>query len=163
VRVLDDRHRLFGLINPFDLIVLLAIVVGAGAVANTLFGSSDTDTGATEAVRFRLACGGIEGFDPAWIEPGDAVTVTGGGVIGTVVSVETTPTPVEVLDEAGSAVVVPSALKETVSIEVEGQATRDGYSFVFSGVRLLNNVVYPVTIGAFACDKAQVRGLSADR
>jgi len=162
MRVLDEKHRLFGLINPIDALVALAAIVAAVAVAGALF-TDFAEVDEAEPVRFQFVCGGVEGFDPAWIAAGDTISIPGAAVIGNVVSVETTPTLVELIGPDGEAAIVPSGIKQNVSITVEGRAVRDGYTYVFSGVRIINKYTYRIEAGAFGWEAAEARGLEPKR
>jgi hypothetical protein len=124
LRILDDRKRLFGIVNPIDAIVIVAIIVGAVVVANVLFGvnPATVSTGhGSKTIEMVFMGPTVRKFDPSLISKGDKVTKLGGAsVMGNVESVRSEPALLESPLVPKGSKVYKSQLTTDVFITVRG-------------------------------------------
>jgi len=95
VKLLDEKKRLFGLINPVDLVAVLVVLALVAALANVLFGASVGTSVAPaegEDIIEMVATGTISEIEEIQYELGQEVSRAGGlGTMGELVSLELTP------------------------------------------------------------------------
>jgi hypothetical protein len=161
VKFFDSKYRLFGVINIIDLVVIIALLAGGYAIYRVLApkaagGKGGAGTNAT----FTVVCPTTRFVTPDQIKVGDAIYKTTGQQIGTVASVEITPSPVETWDATTRKVVqFPSTIAQDVLISVatKGQPTSTG--FAVGSVMIHSNVPMPVMTSTFDCDSAYLSQL----
>jgi len=150
VRILDDRYRLFGLINPIDLLVLLLIV--AACVAGVqLLRELSAETGDRQTFEYTMIARNVRDWNDDLIKPGETVR-SAAGPIGTVLSVTTKPTQVEFPTESGT-VVRPSGIEKDIYVRVRAEGDADGGSYMVSGVRIQNNARADIRTDHFDVEK----------
>jgi hypothetical protein len=156
VRLIDDRNRLFGLVNPVDLFVLAVLVVAALVVANVLFGIFDSGDTDLVDVQFDVTALGVRDFEPDQVQIGDEMYSLVAGRLGEIVAVQAYPSQVEILGEEGQAVVVESGLSTDVRMTVHGKGTVDPLGYLVGGVRIQNNTRIDVVTEGLEAERAYV-------
>lgn len=143
MRILDDRYRLFGIINPVDLIAVLVVIAGVFVAANMLFGDSQPTavTKETVPVTFSVFYPSVpkEVYESADFAEGEIVAKVGGKPLGTLVSWETTPS-VQNIEVDGRLVAVESPTTIDVILEVEGEAEKTKKGLLVGDVLVKNNL-----------------------
>lgn len=154
VRLIDDRCRFLGLINPIDGLVVAALLVGVGVACAMLFGAPSTIEDVV-IIEYDLLVPRLESFDPDSIAVGDVVTKTNVGEIGQVVSIVRERALVDTMTDSGL-VWVESAGLETIRIRLRTEAavTDEGYSV--RGVMIRENAVLSIHTPGFESDRATV-------
>lgn len=127
MRLLDDRSRLFGVVNPVDLVVVVLLLVVALVVANVLFGRTPVvspGSAAKKDMEVVLVARDVLGFDPSYLKKSDVVSKVGGsGTMGKLVSVEAKPSVRESFDAAGDVEAAESPIAKDVYLTVAGKGT----------------------------------------
>ena len=104
MKILDEKSRLFGVINPVDLLLILGVIVVLFIVASVLFPNvSPTKSAPSEVVRATILVGGVRGFVPTSIKVGDPMNRKTGGKMGKVTDVKAQPAVFEEPTAAGHA------------------------------------------------------------
>jgi hypothetical protein len=145
VQIIDRKYRLFGVINLIDLLVVIALVVGGFVVWKLLWGGSTTTvpTAQLQDVEYTILCGPLRNYSEGQIRVGDPVsTKTSGKSIGTVVSVTSTPTPIDVLSGPEGVQAFSSSVNTDVYIKVKakGDPTATGVSVGETQIRNNENI-----------------------
>jgi hypothetical protein len=149
VRIFDDKYRLFGIINPIDLLVLL--LVAAVAVAGLqLLRDLRAESGDRQAFEYTIIARNVRDWSDDLVKPGETVR-SAAGEIGKIVSVETSPTQVEFPTETGT-VVRSSELEKDVYIRVQAEGDPDGGAYVVGGTRIQNNARADIRTERFDAD-----------
>lgn len=127
MRLLDDRSRLFGVVNPVDLVVVVLLLVMLLAVANVLFGRTPVVSQAMRAkqdMEVVLVARDLTDFDPSYLHRGDVVSkVTGSGSMGTIESFEAKPSAHEIVGPDSTLKTASSPLYQDVYITITGKGT----------------------------------------
>lgn len=162
MRVLDDKNRLFGVINPVDLIVLVAIVVALLVAASFLFSSKQLP-GAPKLhdVEYTLVIPSVTNFKPGYVTPGDIVSKLGSGVLGTVQSVSSTPARVESMRADGGRGTYESAIYRDITLTMRGKGEATPLGFILGGIVVRNNTRISIGTPRFEGTNASVRSLKA--
>ncbi len=141
MKLLDEKKRLFGLVNPVDLVAVLVVVALVAALANVLFGSSVGSSiapaGGEDTIEI-VATGVVTEISGIQYELGQEVSRVGGlGVMGTLESLEVGPYEREVYDAEGKAVmtVSPSSQRITVVVRGTGHFTENGVTMGTEKIR----------------------------
>ncbi len=140
MKLLDDRKRLFGIINPVDLVAIALAVVAVLVLASVLFGRSPTAPVAPSSdntVEVVLT-GTVMEFDELQFEVGQEVSrVGGGGVMGTLESFDVRPAEREVYSDEGTASVTESLMSFEIRMVVRGKGaiTQTGASIGAERIR----------------------------
>jgi hypothetical protein len=126
VKLLDENKRLFGLINPVDLVAILLALALVAVLATVLFGggpAAPVATGETDTIEMVLE--GVVGvMDEYQYEEGQEISRVGGlGLLGTVQSIEMGPAEREVYDAEGQPVISDSPTTRKMTIVVHGEGT----------------------------------------
>ena len=132
MRILNDRYRLFGIINPVDLLVLVIVVVLAFVVADVMFGAGDYGGVAAETMEIVVVAENVKHFEADSLMIGDVISdKRGGDVIGTLVGIRIEPSKLEGMDASGAVVVGDSTMLEDVYLTIRGEAriTDEGVMF----------------------------------
>jgi stearoyl-CoA desaturase (delta-9 desaturase) len=75
LRVLDDKYRLFGIINPVDLILLVGVVAFALVVINVLFEPlKPVAEKKTEPMQAAIVLSKVRAFDVETLKAGDKIS-----------------------------------------------------------------------------------------
>lgn len=156
MRLIDDRNRLFGLVNPVDLFVLAVLVVAALVAVNVLFGIFDSGDADLVDVQFDVTALGVRGFEPGRVQVGDEVYAAVAGRLGEIVAVDAYPSQVEVLGEDAQAVVVDSELATDVRMTVRGRGATDPLGYLVGGVRIQNNTRLDIVTEGLEAEGAYV-------
>jgi len=132
VRILNDKYRLFGIINPVDLLILAVVVVLALVVADVVFGVDGYNASTTETMEMVIVMEGVRDFDDTSLKVGDEISrKLGGDIIGTLVDIRTEPSKFEGMDDFGTVLVGESTIREDVYLTIigEAEATDEGVMF----------------------------------
>jgi hypothetical protein len=156
VRLIDDRNRLFGLVNPIDLLVLAAFVVALLVAANVLFGVFEFDDAELVDVQFDVTALAVRGFEPGQVKVGDEIFSTVAGRLGEVVVVKAYPSQVEIVGEDSQVVVVESKILTDVRMTVRGRGSADELGYLVGGVRVQNNTRLDIVTSEFEAERAYV-------
>jgi len=162
VRLIDDRYRLLGIINPLDLAVLVVVLAAALAVWSALYdrpGAAVVNEVELDPLTFQVVCANVVGYVEGDIEVGDQLFKQLGPALGTVVSVTSGPSKRETYVD-GELTLLDSAASEDVLITVEalGEPTDQGVNV--NGVLLGNNMLLDVATARFQARLATVRALT---
>ena len=160
MRLLDERSRLFGLINPIDLLVLAAAIVAIVAVAVALFGAPGEEPQATVEIEFDVLAVRLEAFDADAVVPGDVLVEKTGGPLGEIESVSVEPAQLDVATEDGI-VWVESATLKTVRIHVRAEAIDTDGGYLVRGIPIRENALLNVYTKRFQATKAYITAVEA--
>ena len=160
LRLFDEKYRIFGIVNPIDLLVLL----GSGCCCvRRIQGAVPAADGQHEATQERDIHGGRSApevlghrFCQAWRHDLQA----GGSPIGTVVSVESTPAAVEYVDPVQGPAVYASTTSQDVYIKVKAKGDPTNLGVVIGGVVLHNNTQLGVSTEFFEAADAFVTSMT---
>lgn len=161
MRLIDDRSRLFGLVNPIDLFVAAVLVVAVLVAANLLFGIFDQSDEDLVDVEFEVVALAVREYEPGQVKVGDDVYSAVAGRLGEVVEVETYPARIEVLGPEGEVAVVESELATDVRMTVLGRGTADPLGYIVGGVRMQNNSRIDVVTPGLEAERAYVSSVRA--
>ncbi len=156
MRLIDDRNRLVGLVNPIDLLVLAVFVVALLVAANVLFGVFEFGEAALVDVQFDVTALGVRGFEPEQVQVGDEIYSVVAGRLGEIVAVNAYPSQVELLGEDGQVEVVESKLLTDVRMTVRGRGSADALGYLVGGVRIQNNTRLDIVTSEFEAERAYV-------
>lgn len=124
MRILDDRKRLFGIVNPIDAIVIVAVLVAVVVVANVLFGVNESAlrvSHGNKTIEMVFLSPSVRNFNLSLVSKGDKVTKLGGAsVMGNVESVRFTKAQTEDPLANGGLKVSSSELFSDVYVTVRG-------------------------------------------
>lgn len=124
MRLLDDRSRLFGLVNPVDLVIAVLLLVAAIVAVNVLFDRAPVLSKPKQDMQVVLVARDIDDFDASFLKKGDTVSKVGGsGTMGTLASFEATTAVHEAADAGGRLKTSPSPLNKDVYLIVDGKGT----------------------------------------
>jgi len=155
MRLVDDRSRILGLVNPIDALVVLAVLVAIGVFGVLLFGTPGEEAAQSATVEFDLLVPRVEVFDPESVSPGDIVNETTGGELGTVVSVTEAAASLDVLKDGGLVWYESTTLKN-VRIRVRAEATVTDQGYTVRGVTIRENAIVNVWTTGFEAPKAYI-------
>jgi hypothetical protein len=156
VRLIDDRNRLFGLVNPIDLFVLAVLFVALLVVVNVLFGVFEFGDSDLVDVQFDVTALGVRGFETDQVQVGDEIHSVVAGRLGEIVAVNSYPSQVEIVGEDGQVRVVDSKLLTDVRMTVRGRGSADALGYLVGGVRVQNNTRLDVVTSEFEAERAYV-------
>lgn len=164
MRVLDEKYRLFGLINPIDLIVLLGVAAFALVAANVLFGAFKPPAEKkSEPMVAVIVVPKVKNFDPSSVPVGDLVTNTkGGSTIGKVVSVKVEPMVTENTTAEGEFKTATSREFVDVSFTISGDARKTREGIVFGNVPIRVNRILTIATTAFEGEGRVLSVVSAE-
>ncbi len=148
MRLLDQKGKLFGLINPIDLSVLILVLAVLGLGTRILL--LQPKKTATAVVTVRLLKVSPEGA--ASINVGDKVALEiTGPIVGKVTDVKIRPAQIESPDDRGRLVASPSRLFKDVDVIIEGKAVVTNRAIKMAGVevkaemrRILSGIGYEI-------------------
>ena len=158
MQIIDKKYRLFGIINPIDLLVVVALIVGGAVVWKLLWGGSSSAVPVAELqdVEYTILCSSLRNYSEGQIKVGDPVsTKTSGATIGTVASVQSAPTPGDAFNPVtGKIQPYESTYASDVYIKVKakGDPTPTGVSV--GNTQMRNNEIIQVVTPTFQCDTA---------
>lgn len=159
MRLLDEKHRLFGLVNPIDALVVI-VLIAAALVAYGLLSDEPEPEVETQTITYSLWCRKIPGDATGLVSAGDTVSKLGSSTIGTVVGVATQPSLLEQMDE-GETVVRESELLTDLILTVETEAQETELGYLVNGVLLRNNTVMAINTKTFEFSNGQILDLEA--
>lgn len=162
MKFFDTKYRLFGVINIIDLVVILAILVGAFAVYRVLAPRVSGGKGAADKdITVDVICPSMRNIAADNIHIGDAITKnTSGKPFGTVTAVRVVPSSSEAWDyNLHKIVPFQSTVVSDVIISVaaKGEVTANGV--VVGDIALHSGQPFPVMTSTFDCDTAFLANL----
>ena len=164
MKILDDRSRLFGIVNPVDLVAIIALLVAALAIANVLFGvKAATVQSSTGTVRAVVFVGAVRNFVPDSLKAGDPVNRKGGGPMGKVVSVRLTPSTSEQITPAGTLTTTRSKALIDLYVTVEGPGTITPVAANIGDEQLRSNQSIDIQTPMFEATGARVNAIEKVR
>lgn len=150
MKILDRNYKLFGVVNPVDLVVGL-LVVAVAVVGYSLLRGGPTFGPGDDLARARVTLVVREIRDAAIsVDVGDEIIKTGVGTIGNVSSVSVRPTSREVPTADGDLRVVDSALFEDAVIVIDGEGRFTDGGVLVGDVLLSVNEQIDVKTARFA-------------
>jgi hypothetical protein len=161
VQVLDDKKRLFGLINPVDLAVIVALLVVALIAVRVLFGAeAPTVKREEKALEMTIVAGGVPEVQASQFDAGETLRKKNGRPIGTITSVSIRPAETEVPTAEGGLARAQSPVFSEVVFEVEavGELTEEGV--MIDGSRVRQNMVVDIATSTFEANDARVVSLT---
>jgi hypothetical protein len=161
VQIIDNKYRLFGVINLIDLVVVIAVLAGAFAVYRVLSPSAPTAvTKDTKAITYQVFCPSLRNFSADQIKIGDSIAKTTGKSIGKVTAVRVVPSPGETLDYlTKKAVPYESTYVSDVYITVVAQGQPSPTGVTVGDLQIHSNQPMPVMTSTFQCDTANITDL----
>ncbi|MTI48646.1 DUF4330 domain-containing protein [Sporosalibacterium faouarense] len=133
MKLIDDKGRLFGLINYIDLAIVLVVVVLIGGFAYYKAGSGDGNnvvqqTETEQELTIKYFVNGIKDVSVDSVEKGDVFSVlSSGNTIGEVVDKIVEPATMTTTDEKGNVIEseIPGRYNLTLIIKTKGLVTND--------------------------------------
>jgi len=162
VKILDEKSRLFGIINPVDLLLVVAVIAALFIVASVLFPSvSPTKPASKDLIKVTILAGGIRGYVPGSIKVGDPINRKTGGKMGKVVAIDAVPATFEEPTAAGTLRKVTSSVFTDLYITIEGAGQiNPGVSAFMGDEQLRSNQDIDVQAPTFEAVKARVLEIS---
>lgn len=157
--VIDKNYRLFGVVNLIDLVVVIALVIGGYAVYKVLGHRGATAASPdTKTVEYTLFLPTVRNWDPSQIRVGDSVaTKADGKPIGTIVSVESTPSPIETYDTIlHRYAIVSSTIFRDVYVKVKAQGVPSGTGVAVGNTSVRNGETLQIITPTFDWQTAVV-------
>ncbi|MHB1135797.1 MAG: DUF4330 family protein [Coriobacteriia bacterium] len=153
MKLLDEKKRLFGVINPVDLVAILVVVALVAALANVLFGASvgtNVVSAEGEDTIELVATGLLSEITEIQYEIGQEVGRAGGlGVMGTLVSLEITPYEREVYDAEGDPLMVVSPTTQRVTVVVRGTGNLTDSTATMGSEKIRQNMTVDLQLPHF--------------
>lgn len=152
MRLLDENKRLFGLINPVDLVAILLAVVLVMVLATVLFGRSPAApvSSANENTIEVVLYGSLLTPEEFQIEEGQEVSRFGGaGVMGTLQSYTVKPAQREVFSPEGDPIVTASKTATDIELVVRGKGRITETGASIGAERIRQGQVFDVQLPYF--------------
>lgn len=165
VQIIDNKYRLFGVINLIDLAVVVAVLAGGFAVYKVLTPSAlpTVGSGNTKTVQYVFLCPQMRTFTPAQIKIGDLLYKTTGKAIGKVTAVKLVPTTGEVYDPVSRKMVqYGSTVITDVYVTVVGQGQPTPTGVAVSDLLLHANQPMPIMTSTFESDTALIADMKIE-
>jgi len=165
VKLLDENKRLFGIVNPVDLVAIMLAIAAVVVLASVLFGRSPTApvTSAADAT-IEIVLEGTVVVDPGYeyqYELGQEVSRFGGsGVMGTLESFEVTQSEREVYDAKGQVVLTESETIQEIRMTVRGKGSITDTGASIGAERIRQNQAFEAQLPYF---QLPVRVLSVEQ
>ena len=158
VQIFDRKYRLFGLINLIDLIVILAVLVGAFAVYRLL--SRDKTAGSASAgedIAYTVLCPAQRGIPADQIKVGDMMYKVTGKAVGKVTGVRETPTMGEFWNvQTQRLQTYQSTITSDIWIDAVAKGTPSQTGFAVGDLVLHGGQPFPIMTSTFECDTASI-------
>ena len=161
MQIIDNKYRLFGVVNLIDLVVVFAVLAGGFAVYRVLSPTTPVAvTKDTKAITFTVFCPAARNVDASQIEVGDLIYKTTGKSIGKVTAVKIVPSPGDVWDPTtGKIVGYQSSFATDVYITVVAQGQPTSTGVTVGDIQLHGNQPMPIMTSTFQCDTANIADL----
>ena len=162
MQIIDNKYRLFGVINLIDLAVVIALLAGGFAVYKVLAPNPSPTAGSGGSSNLKTAtfvfyCPTLRNFAPSQIKVGDLVYKTSGKAIGKVTAVRAIPTPGDAWDIAARKITrYDSTVATDAYITVVGQGEPTSTGFAVSDLLIHINQPFPIMTSTFESDGAIV-------
>lgn len=151
MKLIDEKGRLFGKINLFDLLVVLLVVGGIAAISLRMFATSKQDV-QTQKATYTLEIVGVQEF--AWdaYKKGDQI-YENGVLLGTLkADGEPQPYKTTELCADGTEKEVEHKLKKNVVLVLETDQLRSDGGYYIGTAEMLNGTGHVVSNGKIACN-----------
>lgn len=150
MKLLDDKMRLFGLVNPVDILAVLLVLAVAAIGYTLLKGESPASPGEEGTVEVVFVAQGIPAVQEDLVKVGDVAARTGGtGKMGKVAAVRFEPAVKEVTDASGTIKVVKSEMLRDVYLTVRGTGAVTDTGVNLGDERIRVNQVFEVQMPRF--------------
>ncbi|MRR13595.1 DUF4330 domain-containing protein [bacterium] len=152
VKLLDENKRLFGVLNPVDLVAVLLAIALVVVLATVLFGGGPAApvTSRDEVDVEMVLEGPIGEFDEVQYAVGQELSRVGGlGLMGTVTDIEVGPAEREVYDAEGKPVVATSPTTRTLTITVRGKGQITDSAASIGSEKVRQNQVFDAQLPYF--------------
>jgi hypothetical protein len=161
LKILDEKSRLFGIVNPVDLVAVIAVIALIFVVANVLFGVTPAKvTTAKGEVRAVIYAGIVRQFVPGSIKIGDPVNRKGGSSMGRVVDIKAVPAITEEPTAQGMLNYTASKIFTDVYITVQGKGDITPVSANIEDEQLRTNQEIDIQAPTFEATKARVQAIT---
>jgi len=159
VQIIDEKYRLFGVINLIDLAVVLAVLAGGFAVYKVLTPSAVPTANArnTKTIEYVFLCPNVREYSPSQVRLGDPIYKTSGKLIGKITAIRATPTPGDAWDVTGRKIAHFSSTIATdvyITVVGEGQPTTTGVAA--ADVLMHANQLMPIMTSTFQSELATI-------
>ena len=162
MQIIDNKYRLFGVVNLIDLVVVFAVLAGGFAVYRVLAPTSPsvTVTKDTKAITYTVFCPAVRNVTASQVKVGDLIYKTTGKSIGKVTAVKVVPTPGEVWDPIARKILpYQSTYLSDVYITAVAQGQPTGTGVTVGDIQLHGNQPMPIMTSTFQCDTANIADL----
>jgi hypothetical protein len=165
LKILDDRSRLFGIVNPVDLVAIIAVVAVIVVIANVLFGvrASTVVQPQTGVVRATVYAGSVRDWVPTSVKIGDPMNRKAGNAMGKVVAVQASPAINEVPTADGTLKMTKSKIFTDVYITVEGPGNITDTGANLQDEQLRSNQQLDIQTPLFEATGARIRKIEKVR
>lgn len=141
MRVIDEKYRLFGIINPIDLAVMLVIILAGVFVARVVFGvGAGMNAPGIDTATVTMVAAKVRDVEKSKLEPGTTVRKKNGTPLGEIVSVRIEPALTEVPTADGRLVQARSELLSDVTIVLRSRGTQTEQGFDVDGTLVRENM-----------------------
>lgn len=152
MKLLDEKKRLFGIVNPVDLVAIVLAIVVVLVLASVLFGKSPTapvTSSADKTIEVVLQ-GAISKYPDYQFQKGQDISrVGGGGVMGTLESFTIVPSKREVYTAEGDAKVTDSIMSVDVTLVVRGKGAITDTGASIGAERIRQNQTFDAQLPYF--------------
>jgi hypothetical protein len=165
VKFFDSKYRIFGVVNVIDLVVILAVLVGAFAVYRVLSPKVSGGKGSDDkTITVDVVCPSMRFVSADQVHVGDSISKnTTGKPFGTVTAVRVVPSAGEVWDtNLHKLVPYQSTIVSDVIISVTGTGTTTPNGVVIGDLTLHSGQPLPVMTSTFDCDTAFLANMKID-
>ncbi|TLM72539.1 MAG: DUF4330 domain-containing protein [Actinobacteria bacterium] len=150
MKLLDDRMRLFGLVNPIDIVAVLLVIAVAVVGYTLLKGEPPAPPSEKGTVEVVFLAQGIPTVQEDLVKAGDVAARSGGtGKMGEVTAVRFEKSVKEATDATGSVVVVESDLFRDVYVTVRGTGAVTDTGVNLGDERIRVNQVFDLQMPRF--------------
>lgn len=161
MKLLDDKMRLFGLVNPVDVLAVVVLVAVAVVGYTLLTGAPPAPPSETGTIEVVFLAQGIPGVQDGFASKGDiAARIGGTGKMGTVESFTVEPAVREVNDSTGALVVGRSEVTKDVYVTVRGAGAVTDTGINLGDERIRLNQIFDLQLPRF---QMSARVLSVER
>ena len=156
MRLMDEKGRVFGKLNIFDLLVILLLLAGLIGMATRLI-NPGADDGIKRNATYQLEISGVQQYAVDAYQVGDALYEKD-VLLGHVTAVEVSPYQTTNQQPDGSYQLVDHLLYYTIRLTVATDQLSDKAGYHIGKQELLNGTTHQVSNGFISCE-ATVREL----
>ena len=160
MQIIDNKYRLFGVINLIDLAVVLALLAGGYAVYKVLSPGAAGKTaksGTTKTVEYVLYAPSLRNFSSSQLKVGDPVYKVSGTTIGKITAGKAKPTTIDIFDVTSNSMrATGSAVATDVYVTVVGQGQPTPTGVVVADLLLHAGQTFPFMTPTFQSDVGSI-------